>query len=348
MAQNYRNQNESGRWQDSPRAGQRSGGRERYETGNERRYSPDWDDRFHESGSHDDSSTSFEGDRSYSAGGYPEEFGYRRESHAERDRGSNQRYGGSQSGRDERPGGSYYDRPYERSGSERSGRNFEYGARDFGPGGQGHSQTSRNEANRYDFDRGGDFNRSRGSLYGGSQESTGANYYGSSGNNYYGSQATQPSRDYGRESVGDYGSERHAQQPSHRGRGPKGYERSDERMRELICERLTDDPYIDASEVAVEVNGKVVKLTGSVEDRRMKYLIEDVIEQCGGVRDIDNQLRVLSSQAQTAGSQAYSQTTQGQTTPGSSLTSQYGTSSGDNNLAGRGTDKSLSPSTKRN
>jgi hypothetical protein len=30
----------------------------------------------------------------------------------------------------------------------------------------------------------------------------------------------------------------------HRGRGPKGYTRSDDRIREEVCDRLTDDPVV--------------------------------------------------------------------------------------------------------
>ena len=82
---------------------------------------------------------------------------------------------------------------------------------------------------------------------------------------------------------------------SQRGRGPKGYQRSDERLQEIVCERLTDDPNIDASEISVEVTGQVVRLTGTVYDRTTKYQVEDLVEQCGGVKDIDNQLRVQSS-----------------------------------------------------
>lgn len=77
-----------------------------------------------------------------------------------------------------------------------------------------------------------------------------------------------------------------------RGVGPKGYERSDERLREIICERLTDEPSVDASEVSLEVKDKVVKLSGFVSDRQTKFTIEDLVERCGGVKDIDNQLRV--------------------------------------------------------
>lgn len=93
------------------------------------------------------------------------------------------------------------------------------------------------------------------------------------------------------------GSDYSGSQQSHRGRGPKGYTRSDERLKELICERLTDDPNIDASEVTIEVAGQSVKLTGTIDDRRAKYEIEEMVERIGGVKDIDNQLRVQSSQS---------------------------------------------------
>jgi osmotically-inducible protein OsmY len=79
--------------------------------------------------------------------------------------------------------------------------------------------------------------------------------------------------------------------PSHRGRGPKGYLRSDERLREAICDRLTDDPRIDASEIEVDVKGQTVTLRGAVDDRRTKYAVEELVEGCGA-REIENQLRV--------------------------------------------------------
>lgn len=82
------------------------------------------------------------------------------------------------------------------------------------------------------------------------------------------------------------------QNTSFRGRGPKGYERSDERLKEMICEKLTDDEAIDASEVSVEVSNREVTLTGTVSDRQSKYQIEELVEQCGGVQEIHNQLRV--------------------------------------------------------
>ena len=82
------------------------------------------------------------------------------------------------------------------------------------------------------------------------------------------------------------------QRGPHRGKGPTSYTRSDERIRELICEALTDDEHIDASHIEVAVKGGEVTLTGTVEDRRAKRLAEDIADRCSGVKDIQNQLRV--------------------------------------------------------
>jgi hypothetical protein len=76
------------------------------------------------------------------------------------------------------------------------------------------------------------------------------------------------------------------------GRGPKGYQRSDERLRDDICERLTADPDIDATEIEVSVQSGEVTLEGSVRERRMKREAEDCVESIFGVRDIHNRIRV--------------------------------------------------------
>lgn len=75
-------------------------------------------------------------------------------------------------------------------------------------------------------------------------------------------------------------------------RGPKGYERSDERLKEDVCERLMWSDDIDASEVTVEVKSGVVHLDGAVPERRMKHAIEDVVDECPGVKDIENRIKV--------------------------------------------------------
>ncbi|MDB6089367.1 MAG: hypothetical protein JWN85_2151 [Gammaproteobacteria bacterium] len=78
-------------------------------------------------------------------------------------------------------------------------------------------------------------------------------------------------------------------------RGPKGYQRSDERLKEDISERLMEAAHIDSSEVTVEVRGAKVVLEGVVPDRHMKHAIEDLVDACPGVQDIDNRVRVGSA-----------------------------------------------------
>lgn len=55
-----------------------------------------------------------------------------------------------------------------------------------------------------------------------------------------------------------------------RGVGPKGYQRSDPRLREQVCERLLLDPYLDASRVSVRVAKGRVTLSGRVPTERMR------------------------------------------------------------------------------
>ena len=78
----------------------------------------------------------------------------------------------------------------------------------------------------------------------------------------------------------------------HRGKGPAGYQRSDERIRELVCESLTDDDQIDASRIEVAVEDGEVTLSGSVDDRHAKRDAEDCACSVVGVRDVQNLLRV--------------------------------------------------------
>jgi osmotically-inducible protein OsmY len=72
----------------------------------------------------------------------------------------------------------------------------------------------------------------------------------------------------------------------------KSYQRSDERLREAIAERLLEALHIDSSDVTVEVSGAKVVLEGTVPERRMKHAIEDLADACPGVQDIDNRIRV--------------------------------------------------------
>jgi len=76
------------------------------------------------------------------------------------------------------------------------------------------------------------------------------------------------------------------------GRGPKGYTRSDERVREDVCERLSWNDEIDATDVSVRVESGEVTLEGTVPTRHMKRLATDVAEEVNGVQDVHNVVRV--------------------------------------------------------
>ena len=78
----------------------------------------------------------------------------------------------------------------------------------------------------------------------------------------------------------------------HRGRGPAGYVRSDERIVDEVIDRLTQDAHIDAREILVKVDDGIVTLTGNVPERAMKRLAEDLVANAGGVRDVRNMIRV--------------------------------------------------------
>ena len=78
----------------------------------------------------------------------------------------------------------------------------------------------------------------------------------------------------------------------HRGRGPKGYKRSDARIEEDIHDRLTEDPYVDASEITLGVSSGEVTLTGAVDSREAKHRAEHIAEAVSGVDHVQNNLRV--------------------------------------------------------
>lgn len=75
------------------------------------------------------------------------------------------------------------------------------------------------------------------------------------------------------------------------GKGPKAYTRSDDRVREDIYDRLMHG-WVNAEDVVVQVKGGEVTLTGFVDERRDKRVIEDIVEEVLGVNDVHNQLKV--------------------------------------------------------
>lgn len=79
---------------------------------------------------------------------------------------------------------------------------------------------------------------------------------------------------------------------SHRGKGPKNFKRTDDRIRELINDKLTDDWQIDASDIEVAVLNGEVTLSGFVVDRNQKRKAEDLAESVFGVTHVENRIKI--------------------------------------------------------
>lgn len=80
--------------------------------------------------------------------------------------------------------------------------------------------------------------------------------------------------------------------------GPKGWQRSDERIHDDVCTRLTDDGYVDASEIEVIVHHGEVVLSGGVADRMQRERAIHVAESVRGVIDVISRLRVSSPKSE--------------------------------------------------
>jgi len=81
-----------------------------------------------------------------------------------------------------------------------------------------------------------------------------------------------------------------------------------------VCDRLTDDAHVDATDIEVRVENGEVTLAGTVKSRVEKHHAEDAIESISGVRDVHNQLRVSRGHIGEPGAP---QTPLGLSTPGS-------------------------------
>lgn len=85
------------------------------------------------------------------------------------------------------------------------------------------------------------------------------------------------------------------------GLGPKNYKRSDDRIRDDVCEALTYDHDVDASHIEVSVKDAVVTLSGTVTQRSAKRLAEDLAENVRGVSDVRNELQIRNALLDDAG-----------------------------------------------
>src|SRR5579863_1474370 len=84
----------------------------------------------------------------------------------------------------------------------------------------------------------------------------------------------------------------------HSGKGPRGFTRSDDRIKEDICERLTEHPELDATDLEIKVHDGEVTLTGTVNERWNKRVAEDLAESVSGVKQVQNQIRFQESSEQ--------------------------------------------------
>jgi hypothetical protein len=90
-----------------------------------------------------------------------------------------------------------------------------------------------------------------------------------------------------------------------RGLGPQGYKRSDERISDEAHERLTDDTWLDASNVSISVSGGEVTLSGTVENRESKHRAERLVEDLSGVNHVQNNLRIVRGNPLTSPASGY-------------------------------------------
>ncbi|PTL79308.1 BON domain-containing protein [Vitiosangium sp. GDMCC 1.1324] len=103
--------------------------------------------------------------------------------------------------------------------------------------------------------------------------------------------STSPTRNMDRDT--GHGAGRGGMQGAYprQGRGPRNYQRADERIREDICDRLMQG-WMDADAVDVRVDGGEVTLSGTVGSRNEKRAIEDLAEEVLGVKEVHNEIRV--------------------------------------------------------
>lgn len=203
--------------------------------------------------------------------------------------------------RENRIGGANYDR-YGDQGRYDQSQSYRRGHGGFSSGNNyGRSDYGRSDWGRSDY--GNRDNRNYGG--GDSEERSWWDRTTDEVSSWFGDEEAERRRERDRNMRGEY-----------RGKGPRNYSRSDERIKEDINDRLSDDPFVDASDIDVTVSGGEVTLTGTVDHRSTKRRAEDLAEAVSGVKNVENRLRV----AQTGMNNPSGSTTSGQSSsavPGS-------------------------------
>ncbi len=206
----------------------------------------------------------------------------------------NDRYGYSRDndypgryGHEGRSSGHDYERDFSPSvygnrGTSYRGGSYEggYGNQGYGGAGRGHSSDNFNRGDYRDTAHGEHLYSFGGSIRDGGRQRNGQSLE----NDRY-SDFQNP-----------YDSATRVNEGQHRGKGPKGYRRSDERIREEVNDRLADDPHVDAREIEVTVQNGDITLTGTIDDRYAKRRAEDIVESVSGVRNVENRLRVFQEE----------------------------------------------------
>jgi len=233
-------------------------------------------------------------------------------------RDANDYRGGSRFEERSRFGGGYDTRAWDddarwrqqlRSNSDWDREGSNYGQRGFGAQG-GYPQASHPQGNfgRENFghfgSRGAFSGQSQPSVWGG-QSDYNREYTRDWDRDYRGDWNRGSNQSYARpQDEGDFGEQlRHAGRSfvgkvKRAFRGPKGYKRSDDRIREDVNDRLAQQDEIDPSEIEVRVENGDVTLTGSVRSRHEKFRAEEIADDVSGVNDVHNQLRIGSAQTQ--------------------------------------------------
>ncbi len=67
---------------------------------------------------------------------------------------------------------------------------------------------------------------------------------------------------------------------------------SDEHIKREITQRLQEAAELDTRRITIEVQACLVTLSGSVPDAHTRWAIEQLAENCPGVQEVENHLRV--------------------------------------------------------
>jgi BON domain-containing protein len=225
------------------------------------------------------------------------------------------RYGSSQAygeGRGTWEGDRRESRSYGSGRAESSGGSPSYGSsRPYGSSG---SYGSGRRVSSFGSERSSGFGRSSGSGYGEEQWRPSDRFDGYD-------RSFESGRSYGRPGQG-------FTRGRFTGKGPKGYQRSDERIKEDVSEALSRDGDLDASEIEVIVVSGEVTLEGTVPDRQSKRLAEDLAEDLPGVKQVQNRLRIENGQGRREGESSTSGSTSGSISGSSSRGSTSSSTSG--------------------